>query len=38
MANVKFVLLVLCFFSFGAKAAVHSGRPLHQPTVAAIAP
>jgi hypothetical protein len=38
MANVKFVLLVLCFFSLSAKAAVHSGRPLHQSTVVAIAP
>ena len=38
MANVKFGLLVLCLLGFGAKAAVHGGRPLHQPAVTAIAP
>jgi len=38
MANVKYVLLVVCFFSVGAKVAVHDGRPLHQPHVMAVAP
>jgi hypothetical protein len=34
MTNVKYVLLVLCLFSVGAKIAVQSGRHLHaQPPV-----
>jgi hypothetical protein len=31
MANVKYVLLVLCLFSLGAKIAAQTGRHLHAP-------
>jgi hypothetical protein len=38
MASVKYVLLLVCFFTLGAKVAVHNDRPLHRPHVMAVAP
>ena len=32
MANVKYVLMIVCLFSVGAKIAGHTGRHLNQPT------
>jgi hypothetical protein len=33
MANVKYVLLVLCIFSLGAKTVGHTYRHFNQPAV-----